>query len=226
MGAFGQLLRKFVDRIPGTRLEQFAKLGIGTSQFYNFVNGHQLPRNGTFTQMCRALNLTEEEEADLEHLWAMEKVTGRPRKYILEASPTAGSVSRVAEKVPVYQVGAGRELAFDDEGNPLGVAEDYLTVPGLTDPNAFACTIRGDSMAPELLEGDIAVFSPALEQKDGEIHFIRGEEISTIKRVYFDGPDLRLVATNHRYPEQRVPRSQVTQLWRLYSITKIVGREE
>jgi len=226
MGEFAARMKRLIHRAGPTRAKQAAKIQISKAHLYGILNGDHKVSDGVLQQICEAIHATEMETEELEHLLVLERGTDLDRKYILEASPTAGSVSRVAEKVPVYHVGAGRELAFDDEGYPLGVAEDYLTVPGLSDPNAFACTIRGDSMAPELLEGDIAVFSPALERKEGQIHFIRGEEISTIKRVYFDGPDLRLVATNHRYAEQRVPRSEVTQLWRLYAITKIVGREE
>jgi len=226
MGEFAARMSKLIHRAGRTRAKQASKIGISEAHLYRILKGDHRVSDAVLERICEAIQATEMETEELEHLLVLERGTDLDRKYILEASPTAGSVSRVAEKVPVYHVGAGRELAFDDEGYPLGVAEDYLTVPGLSDPNAFACTIRGDSMAPELLEGDIAVFSPALEQKEGQIHFIRGEEISTIKRVYFDGPDLRLVATNHRYAEQRVPRSEVTQLWRLYAITKIVGREE
>jgi repressor LexA len=105
--------------------------------------------------------------------------------------------------VPVInRVAAGYPTDFNDLDYPVGIADDYVRCPDLHDPNAFAVRVIGDSMEPKFIEGDIVIFSPAAEVRNGDDCFVRFEmpHETTFKRVFFEGDDeVRLQPRNEKY---------------------------
>ena len=94
-----------------------------------------------------------------------------------------------AALVPVVNsVQAGYPREFTDLGYPARVADDYVAVPGITDPDAFAARVVGDSMEPAYIEGDIVIFSPLVDATDGTDCFVRlvRDDETTFKRVFVD----------------------------------------
>lgn len=135
-----------------------------------------------------------------------------------------------AEVPLINKVAAGYPKEFTDLAYPARVADDYVRCPGLTDPDAFACRVVGDSMTPDYREGDIVVFSPARPVKSGMDCFARIEpdHESTFKRVFIEpgtgaeeGRELiRLQPLNPRYPARTLPREQIAGLYAAVSITR------
>jgi len=68
---------------------------------------------------------------------------------------------------------AGKGGFFDDSGFPAGNGWDEIDVPGVTDPNAYALEITGDSMMPVYREGDIIIVSPAATVRKGDRVVVR-----------------------------------------------------
>ena len=105
--------------------------------------------------------------------------------------------------VPVInKVSAGYPKDFNDLDYPVGIADDYVRCPDLNDPNAFAVRVVGDSMESKFSEGDIVVFSPAVEVHNGDDCFIRFgvPHETTFKRVFFEADNkIRLQPRNERY---------------------------
>lgn len=130
-------------------------------------------------------------------------------------------IQRLGQKVPlINSVAAGYPREFTDLGYPARVADRYVHCPDLSDPDAFAARVVGDSMAPDYREGDVVVFSPAKALKDGQDCFARLEpdHESTFKRVYYEkgagGESLiRLQPINSAYAARIVPREQVAGLY-------------
>ncbi|MGV6815139.1 MAG: helix-turn-helix domain-containing protein [Phycisphaerales bacterium] len=130
----------------------------------------------------------------------------------------------------INKVPAGKPRGFTDLGYPARVADEYVRAPNLSDPDAFAAKVVGDSMEPSFHEGDIVVFSPAKEVSDGMDCFVRfeDEDESTFKRVYFqtdeDGNEMiRIQPINNRYPPTVVPREAVAGLYAGVSVTRSIG---
>jgi repressor LexA len=127
------------------------------------------------------------------------------------------------EQVPVInRVAAGYPAEFTDLDYPARIADEYISCPGLTDPQAFAARVVGESMQPDYREGDIVVFSPEKPTPPGSDCFVRLEpdHDSTFKRIYF-GPDesgrpdamIRLQPLNQSFAPRTVPREQVAGLY-------------
>ena len=63
---------------------------------------------------------------------------------------------------------AGKGGYFDDSGFPAGNGWDEIDVPGVTDVNAYALEITGDSMQPVYREGDRIIVSPSATIRKGD----------------------------------------------------------
>lgn len=63
---------------------------------------------------------------------------------------------------------AGAQGYFDDAGYPTGTGWDELLFPDISDPNAYALQVTGDSMAPVYRDGDTVIVSPATNIRRGD----------------------------------------------------------
>jgi SOS-response transcriptional repressor LexA len=152
----------------------------------------------------------------------------------------------LSREIPlINRVAAGYPREFTDLGYPARVADEYVRVPDIADPDAFAARVVGDSMLPQYVEGDVVIFSPARPVVSGMDCFARLERDaeSTFKRVYFeDGagitrpslddatndPDapsamIRLQPLNSAYAPRLVPREEVAGLYAAVSVLRKIG---
>ncbi len=160
--------------------------------------------------------------------------SGELRRLVERIDPRGTGVSvqpaLLPREVPLINfVTAGQPSEFTDLGYPARVADDYVRVPDLADPDAFAARIVGDSMQPEYHDGDVVVFSPAAPVRSGVDCFARLEpdQETTFKRVYFeageDGSELiRLQPLNACYPPRTVPRERVAGLYRAVTVMRAI----
>ncbi len=134
-------------------------------------------------------------------------------------------------EVPVInRVQAGYPREFTDLGYPARVADEYVRCPDLADPDAFAARVVGDSMQPDYREGDIVIFSPARDVRNGSDCFARlaPDDETTFKRVFFEtGPEgeelIRLQPMNQAYPPKTLPRERVVGLYAAVSVQRPIG---
>ena len=125
--------------------------------------------------------------------------------------------------VPIInKVAAGYPSDFNDLDYPVGVADDYVRCPDMHDPNAFAVRVVGDSMEPKFSQGDIVVFSPAAEVRNGDDCFIRFAEPheTSFKRIFFEpNNNVRLQPRNEKYSPVIIDGKRINGLYR--AVTKI-----
>jgi SOS-response transcriptional repressor LexA len=169
------------------------------------------------------------------------------------SSPRSDAVlTPLSREVPlINKVAAGYPSEFTDLGYPARIADEYVRVPDLSDPDAFAARVVGDSMEPEYHEGDVVIFSPQRDVRDGSDCFVRLEHDAetTFKRVYFEraprnggdgnegdsGDDtasgesgegaelIRLQPLNSRFAPRTLPREEVAGLYAAVSVTRQIG---
>jgi repressor LexA len=129
-----------------------------------------------------------------------------------EGTMSAGRLVPIINKVT-----AGYPTDFNDLDYPVGIADDYVRCPDLHDPNAFAVRVVGDSMEPRFHEGDIVIFSPSLDVRNGDDCFVRFTmpHETTFKRVFFEKDDnIRLQPRNERYSPTIVEGNRVDGVYR------------
>ncbi|GAB4520272.1 MAG: hypothetical protein Tsb0013_23900 [Phycisphaerales bacterium] len=147
----------------------------------------------------------------------------------------ASSPVKVNSDLPVQiplinSVSAGYPREFTDMGYPVRIADEYIAVPGVSDPDAFAARVVGDSMAPDYREGDIVVFSPGVDATDGADCFARLErdDETTFKRVFYEEDDagralIRLQPLNPKYRPTVVEREAVAGLFAAVYVVRRLG---
>jgi len=127
----------------------------------------------------------------------------------------------VINKVAAGSKGYPKE--FTDLGYPVGIADEYVAAPAeLSDPNAFAVHVVGDSMEPRYHEGDLVILSPAAPVASGCDCFVRfaiegrpQDSEATFKRVFFDGAEsVRLQPLNERYAPRLLKPSEIEGIFR------------
>lgn len=130
----------------------------------------------------------------------------------------------------INSVAAGYPREFTDLGYPVRVADEYIAVPGVSDPDTFAARVVGDSMSPDYREGDIVVFSPSADATEGADCFARLErdDETTFKRVFFETDDagrelIRLQPVNPRYRAAVVEREAVAGLYAAVYVVRRLG---
>jgi SOS-response transcriptional repressor LexA len=123
----------------------------------------------------------------------------------------------------INRVAAGYPQEFTDLDFPPGVADEYVAAPAeLSDPNAFAVHVVGDSMEPRYHQGDVVIFSPAASVKSGDDCFVRfamaggpSDGEMTFKRIFFDAADrVRLQPLNERYAPTFVKPNEIAGIFR------------
>lgn len=136
-----------------------------------------------------------------------------------------------ARGVPIInKVSAGYPKEFTDMSYPRGIADAYLACPDLSDKDAFAARVCGDSMMPKYREGDVVVFSPALVPRNGDDCFVRFDDgQTTFKRVFFENDEagrstIRLQPRNERYRPQVASNEKVAGLYKaVYRFERVEG---
>ncbi len=136
----------------------------------------------------------------------------------LAGQDSKGGTMSAGRLVPIInKVTAGYPTDFNDLDYPVGIADDYVRCPDLHDPNAFAVRVVGDSMEPRFHEGDIVIFSPSLDVRNGDDCFIRFTmpHETTFKRVFFEKESkIRLQPRNERYSPTVVEGNRVDGIYR------------
>lgn len=162
--------------------------------------------------------------------------TGELRRLIERIAPDSPAdqpepVSLAMEVPLINSVAAGYPREFTDMGYPARVADEYVRCPDLADADAFAARVVGDSMSPDYREGDVVIFSPALDVRSGMDCFARLEpdHETTFKRVYLETSDdggelIRLQPTNPAYPPRVLPRERVAGLYAAVNVLRRVAQ--
>jgi phage repressor protein C with HTH and peptisase S24 domain len=78
---------------------------------------------------------------------------------------------------------AGRGGFFDDSGFPSGSSWEEIDVPGVTDTQAYALEITGDSMQPVYREGDTIVVSPGATIRKGDRVVVRTSDGQVMAKI-------------------------------------------
>lgn len=104
--------------------------------------------------------------------------------------------------------------------------EDYIDLPGHIHAD-YALTCQGDSMVNAgIRDGDVVYIRQQPEVETGQIAAVMvDEEEATLKRFYFDGANIQLVAENPRIPPMVFPGSEISRvrvLGRAVAYTHIV----
>ena len=95
-----------------------------------------------------------------------------------------GAAAEVCRNIPLIDFAqAGSFGSFDNAGYPTGGGWDEIPFPGFADPHAYALEVSGDSMAPVLRDGDIAIVSPEARIRCGDRVVVKSIESEVLTKI-------------------------------------------
>lgn len=119
---------------------------------------------------------------------------------------------------------AGPSINFEDEI----FQHDAVAVIDVKDPKAFALRVRGNSMEPEIKEGDIAIVCPEWSVRNGDeviCRTIHGDVMCKIYQTEGSGEFVILSSYNAAFPPMKLNRDEIEWIYPVQSVQKTRRRE-
>lgn len=172
----------------------------------------------TVREICTALDLSSPSTvhvhlANLERLGHLRRDPAKPRALELVHD------LRPPRPLPlVGRVAAGQPILAEEN------IEDLVDVPAFLrrDDGDFVLRVRGDSMiGAGIFDADLIVVHPQEQARNGEIVVVRvREEEATTKRMYVDGPTVRLEPENENHEPIIVNAEDVRLVGRVVGVLR------
>lgn len=102
-------------------------------------------------------------------------------------------------------------------------SDSVINIPGIDGENLFAIRVDGDSMEPQLYDGDILIINPEKEWSNG-IALISHNVLLQVRIVRkIEGRKYLLIPCNPKYESEEIARDETTQL---YVPVKIISMKD
>lgn len=163
----------------------------------NYLRGIKLPNSQALVKLARSLNTTTD--------------------YLLYGTPLRLNRIPLLSRIP-----GGTPVFTDDLSYPVGFGEEFLDRGDVTDPNAYALLVEGDSMSPRINSGDVVIISPnsAVTNRTIAAVAINGEERTLKTVIFLPSQKILLQPENPHYEPVVLDEAMVTLLG------KVVERRE
>ena len=191
-------LTYFMERRGIANAAELSRMtGLTQVAIRNYMRGIKIPNAQALIKLARALSTTTD--------------------YILSGSPIRPDRIPLLTRIP-----GGDAVEWSDGDYPAGFGEEFIDRGDVTDSNAFALIVDGDSMSPRINSGDIVIISPnspVTNRSIAAVAFGNGER--TLKTIIFlgDGKVL-LKPENEKYEPILLDQKEIIFTW------KVVERRE
>ena len=131
---------------------------------------------------------------------------------------SGGQAVGAGASIPVIGLAqAGDGGFFDDAGFPVGGGWDQITLPEVSDANAYALEISGDSMLPLYRHGDKVVVSPAATVRRGDRVVVKTQDGEILAKLLTrQTPDvIELASLNPAYENRTFKTDEITFMARI-----------
>ena len=157
-----------------------------------------------------------------------------PHQRHLPIEPNSSEMFAISElgeerRIPVFDAGAGSNCFWSDGGYPVGESDEFLYAPmRTTDENTFAVRVHGESMLPEIKDGDLAIVVPTRQLEHGKLCFVtntedpEGERL--IRRYFKYGDTVVLRPDNPAKGYELEINVQENSCYRVFKVTELRKR--
>ena len=134
------------------------------------------------------------------------------------AIPAAAPSRPQSRRIPLIGLAqAGGDGFFDDAGFPVGGSWDEVSLPDITDSNAYALEISGESMEPVFRDGDVVIVSPNAPVRRGDRVVVRTREGEVMAKQLArrSARRIELRSLNPAHPDYNFDLAEVAWLHRI-----------
>ena len=125
---------------------------------------------------------------------------------------------RASRRIPLIGMAqAGGQGYFDDGGFPVGAGWDEVALPEITDPNAYALEISGESMEPVYRDGDMVIVAPTAPIRRGDRVVVRTNKGEVMAKLLTrrSARRVELKSLNPEHPDYSFDLSEVSWVHRI-----------
>lgn len=198
MARYNEIARRFKEALYDAYLtakDLAERSGVGKSSISHYVNGSNCPSNKTAGLLASVLKVNP--------AWLMDL---SDEKYLSAPDAAQGK----AVRIPVL----GKVAA----GVPLEAIEEILDWEEIPSDMAargeyFALKIKGDSMSPRIMDGDVVIVRQQPDVESGEVAIVKinGDE-ATCKRVLKQDNGITLVPFNPAYHPSAYSKKEIADI--------------
>jgi SOS-response transcriptional repressor LexA len=210
----GQRLREFRKRHGLTQAELSKMIGIDRTYLARLETGDKIPSDRLRQDIHETLARYEGARR------LASKLSERPM-----FSDHALPARLKSRDIPVVSwAAAGEASDYQDLASQI----DETVGTQVTDPNAFAVIIEGDSMEPELKAGDRVVVAPNLEARNGDIVLVKLTDgrvmVKRFRRTGLNGGIVRLESENPLYGSLEFPVERIRFAYPVMEFKRMMRR--
>lgn len=172
------------------------KTGINKGAISSYISGRYEPKQRNIYRLSKALNVSEAWLMGLDV--PMRRSEGEPynkKKLKAVRIPVLG---RVQAGLPIE---AHEEILDYEEIEPsMALNGDY-----------FGLQVRGDSMMPRFVQGDVVIVRQQSDAESGDIviALVNGDEVTIKKLIKYDDEGIALVSLNPTYQPMRFSEDDI-----------------
>lgn len=199
-------------------MKEFSSLiGVSERTIQNYLGGISLPNGRFLTDLSEKIGASP--------TWIL---VGSGPKYIGDNHQNLPSgITQKADRdfvtINRYEIAAsaghGALVGHEQTGEAIALRRNWLAARGLSPDRLAVISVRGDSMAPVLTDGELIMLDGAqTTPRDGAIFVVSYSDGLFVKRIQqLPGDRLQLISTNPDYPPIIVDQSAADQV-------KVIGR--
>lgn len=168
------------------------KLGMTKQTISNYEQNKRRPDYETLEAICDILNVP-----------VTFFISSTERDQELQRVREAHATSNLPSNVMPIVSGTGQRVRVLGEiaaGKPLYMEEDYETWVDAPMKADFALVVRGDSMYPTYLDGDVVYIKAQPDVDDGQVAAVAVDDSATLKHVYHLTSGINLISDNPAHP--------------------------
>lgn len=188
----------------------------------NWETGRSTPTESNLKQLASVMGVSEDyfiENSEITSIYSQlnqankDKIVALSAELLDEQSGTAnGNTSELYSYKTYEGLSAGTGYSYFGDGNYT------LTYSTENIPHDFASWVVGNSMEPDLPDGDVVLIKQSTNLEDGHIYAVEFNNQTYVKKVYRHQTYLRLVSINVAYDDIFAPYEENPRI-----IGRIVG---
>lgn len=186
------------------------KLNINRSSYFNWEIGKTRPNQKNLSALARILDVpTAYFESEYKivntYLQLSTENQGKVDEYAKELLQAQQSHDKV---VPLFAVEVLSDVALS-AGLGESLFDEYETETVYSEEEQYgydiAAWIKGDSMEPIYLDGEVALIRASGFDYDGAVYALSWNDSVYIKKLYREEHGFRMVSLNYNYPDKWIP---------------------
>ncbi|WP_192942759.1 XRE family transcriptional regulator [Streptococcus dysgalactiae] len=199
-----EILQKRREQLGLSKTDIARQIGITKQSYFTWENGKTVPSKPNIEKLAQVLRVSTtyfESEHKIVHTYL--KLNALNREKVEDYAEELLIVQEENKVVQLYSVKVIDDIELS-AGTGESFFDEYETREVFADKEYsydIATWIKGDSMEPKYLSGEVALIHESGFDYDGAVYAVVWNERAYIKKVYLEEDGYRLVSLNPKYPD-------------------------